>query len=97
MRNCPLKRGISFGKPDIIETTGVLGGKTFQISHVGMMYEGRKAMLEVFQDITEQKKLQQELTQSQKMLSIGTLAGGIAHDFNNILAIILGYYLSFTP
>ena len=90
-KDCPLKRGISFGKPDIIETTGVLGGKTFQISHVGMMYEGRKAMLEVFQDITEQKKLQQELVQSQKMLSIGTLAGGIAHDFNNILGIILGY------
>jgi two-component system, cell cycle sensor histidine kinase and response regulator CckA len=90
-QDCPLKRGISFGKPDVFETTGVLDGKTFQISHVGMMYEGRKAMLEVFQDITEQKKLQQELIQSQKMLSIGTLAGGIAHDFNNILAIILGY------
>jgi PAS domain S-box-containing protein len=43
------------------------------------------------QDITEQKKLQQELLQSQKMQSIGTLAGGIAHDFNNILGIILGY------
>ncbi|MCX6122489.1 MAG: PAS domain S-box protein [Ignavibacteriales bacterium] len=90
-QDCPLKRGISFGKPDVIETMGILGGKTFQISHVGMMYEGRKAMLEVFQDITEQKKLQQELVQSQKMLSIGTLAGGIAHDFNNILGIILGY------
>ncbi|MGD1044148.1 MAG: PAS domain S-box protein [Bacteroidota bacterium] len=90
-QNCPLKRGISFGKPDVFETTGVLGGKTFQISHVGMMYEGHKAMLEVFQDITEQKKLQQELMQNQKMLSIGTLAGGIAHDFNNILGIILGY------
>jgi two-component system, cell cycle sensor histidine kinase and response regulator CckA len=90
-QNCPLKSGISFGRPEVIETTGVLGGKTFQISHVGMMYEGRKAMLEVFQDITEQKKLQLELMQSQKMLSIGTLAGGIAHDFNNILAIILGY------
>ena len=90
-QDCPLKRGIPFGKPGVIETTGVLGGKTFQISHVGMMYEGRKAMLEVFQDITEQKKLQQELVQSQKMLSIGTLAGGIAHDFNNILGIILGY------
>ncbi|RPI06903.1 MAG: PAS domain S-box protein [Ignavibacteriae bacterium] len=88
---CPLKRGIPFGKPEVIETTGVLGGKTFQISHVGMMYEGRKALLEVFQDVTEQKKLQHELIQSQKMLSIGTLAGGIAHDFNNILAIILGY------
>ncbi|MGD0036150.1 MAG: PAS domain S-box protein, partial [Bacteroidota bacterium] len=90
-QDCPLKRGISFGKPGVIETTGVLGSKTFQISYVGMMYEGRKAMLEVFQDITEQKKLQQELVQSQKMLSIGTLAGGIAHDFNNILGIILGY------
>jgi PAS domain S-box-containing protein len=43
------------------------------------------------QDITDRKKLQQELLQSQKIQSIGTLAGGIAHDFNNILAIILVY------
>jgi len=89
--DCPLKKGITFGKPETIETTGVFNRKTYQISHVGMMYEGKKAMLEVFQDITEQKKLQQELIQSQKLLSIGTMAGGIAHDFNNILAIILGY------
>ncbi len=89
--DCPLRKGITFGKPETVETTGVFGGKTYQISHVGMMYEGQKAMLEVFQNITEQKKLQQELIQSQKLLSIGTMAGGIAHDFNNILAIILGY------
>lgn len=43
------------------------------------------------QDITEQKKLQSQILQSQKIQSIGTLAGGIAHDFNNILSIILGY------
>ena len=89
--DCPLRRGITFGKPDVLVTNDVLGGKTFQISYVGIMYEGRKAMLEVFQDITEQKKLQNELLQSQKLLSIGTMAGGIAHDFNNILGIILGY------
>ncbi|MBM4159825.1 MAG: PAS domain S-box protein [Ignavibacteria bacterium] len=52
---------------------------------------GRPAVLTIFRDITERKKLSQQLVQVQKMESIGTLAAGIAHDFNNILAIILGY------
>jgi PAS domain S-box-containing protein len=44
----------------------------------------------VGKDITERKKLQEEILKSKKLESIGFLAGGIAHDFNNLLGIILG-------
>jgi two-component system CheB/CheR fusion protein len=54
----------------------------------GALEQANRALL---QDMEERKKLEDQLRQSQKMESMGTLAAGIAHDLNNILNIIQGY------
>jgi len=53
-------------------------------------YQGRPAVLSINRDLTERRRLQQQLTHMQRMKAVGQLAAGVAHEFNNVLAAILG-------
>ena len=67
-KDCPLMKGIKIGETAAIETKGVLGSKIFRISHTGMLYKGKKAILEIFQDITERKKAEKLLQETKDQL-----------------------------
>ncbi len=65
-RHCPLRTNIGLGKTETMETEKALGGKTLEIHHIGMIFGGKKAILEVFIDITERKRSEEALRESEE-------------------------------
>jgi len=90
--NCPVLECFRTGLPSK-SVISVRGELTFEVRAVPVRNESGDLVnvIEICRDITEMKKLEQQLFHAQKMEAVGQLAGGIAHDFNNIITALIGY------
>jgi len=93
----PVKTIVSSGKPLTLPDSTILiakDGTERIIAHSAAPIRNAQSevigVVVVFHDITEQRKMQEELQKANKLEAVGLLAGGIAHDFNNLLTAIAG-------
>jgi PAS domain S-box-containing protein len=78
--NCPLRKEIVIGVSERHTSYGILNGRIYDIHHTGMMFNGNKAMLEIFLDVTDRRELEDELVKSEEQFRqlFGNMEQGFA-------------------
>jgi len=67
---CPLKKGVKVGESKSLIIRGVMGGKIMEVSHIGIIYEGKKAILEIFRDVTDEVNTKYEVKRVNRALRV---------------------------
>ncbi len=68
--DCPLARGLAEGETETTTVPGVLGGHTYEIHHTGITYEGQRAVLEIFQDVSQRERAEAARLSSEARLAL---------------------------
>lgn len=83
---CPLKSHINIGETEHIEVADVFKGKTFQIFHTGIIYDGKNAIMEIFIDITERREREEQLQRAMQIKTAFTSM--VSHELRTPLTAI---------